>query len=78
MGDAQREIRDIYGVSDVTITPSYSWVVVIPNDSNKVTVKFEVKDQDGNEINNEEESENSEEESGEESEEEAKKDEKEQ
>lgn len=77
MGDAQREIRDIYGVSDVTITPSYSWVVVIPNDSNKVTVKFEVKDQDGNEINNEEESENSEEESGEESEEEAKKDEKE-
>ena len=77
MGDAQREIRDIYGVSDVTINPSYSWVVMIPNDSNKVNVRFEVKDQDGNEIKNEEETENSEEESGEESEEETKKDEKE-
>lgn len=77
MGDAQREIRDIYGVSDVTINPSYSWVVMIPNDSNKVNVRFEVKDQDGNEIKNEEETENPEEESGEESEEEAKKDEKE-
>ena len=50
LGDAQREIRDIYGVSDVTITPSYPWVSSIPGDSNKVSVKFEVKDQDGHEI----------------------------
>ena len=50
LGDARREISDIYGVSDVNIQQSYPWVMAIPNDSNKVTVKFEVKDQDGNEI----------------------------
>ena len=81
MGDAQREIRDIYGVSDVHINPSYSWVVMIPNDSNKVSVKFEVKDQDGNEIKTDEETEStdeeSEERSDEKSDEESKKDEKE-
>ena len=50
LGDARREISDIYGVSDVNIQQSYPWVMAIPSDSNKVTVKFEVKDQDGNEI----------------------------
>lgn len=50
LGDAGREIRDIYGVSDVKMTPSYPWVMAVPGDSNKVTVRFEVKDQDGNEI----------------------------
>ncbi|MBR3248807.1 hypothetical protein IKF89_02135 [Candidatus Saccharibacteria bacterium] len=50
LGDAQREIRDLYGVSNVTIDTSYPWVMTIPGDSNKVTVKFEVKDQDGNEV----------------------------
>ena len=50
LGDAQREIRDIYGVSNVTINTSYPWVMTIPSDSNKVTVRFEVKDQDGKEI----------------------------
>lgn len=50
LGDAQREIRDIYGVSDVKINTSYPWVMSIPGDSNKVSIKFEVKDQDGNEI----------------------------
>ncbi len=57
LGDAQREIRDIYGVSDVKITPSYPWVMSIPGDSNKVTVTFEVKDQDGNEIKEKDENE---------------------
>ena len=50
LGDASRTIRDIYGVSDVKIDPSYPWVMSIPGDSNKVHVSFEVKDQDGNEI----------------------------
>ena len=50
LGDAQREIRDIYGVSDVKINTSYPWVMSIPGDSNKVKVTFEVKDQDGHEI----------------------------
>lgn len=50
LGDAQREIRDIYGVSDVKMDPSYPWVMTVPGDSNKVTITFEVKDQSGNEI----------------------------
>lgn len=76
LGDAQREIRDIYGVSDVTINTSYPWVMRIPTNSNKVSVKFEVKDQDGNEIKDKSE-ENKEEEAKEENkEEESKKDEK--
>ena len=50
LGDAQREIRDLYGVSNVTIDTSYPWVTSVPSDSNKVTIRFEVKDQDGNEI----------------------------
>ena len=45
LGDAQREIRDLYGVSDVKIDTSYPWVMAIPGDSNKVTVTFEIKDQ---------------------------------
>ncbi len=50
LGDAQREIRDFYGVSNVTIDPSYPWVMTIPGDSNKVNIHFEVKDKDGNEV----------------------------
>ena len=50
LGDAQREIRDIYGVSDVRIEKSYPWVMTVPGDSNKITVSFEVKDQDGKEV----------------------------
>ncbi|MBR3322397.1 hypothetical protein IKG05_02020 [Candidatus Saccharibacteria bacterium] len=50
LGYAQREIRDLYGVPNATISTSYPWVMTIPSDSNKVTVKFEVKDQDGNEV----------------------------
>lgn len=50
LGDAQREIRDIYGVSNVTMNPSYPWVMAVPVDSNKVTVRFEIKDQNGEEL----------------------------
>jgi len=52
LGDAQREIRDINGVSDVKINTSYPWVMTVPGDSNKISVSFEVKDQDGKEIQN--------------------------
>ena len=81
LGDAGRVIRDIYGVSDVKINPSYPWVMSVPGDSNKVHVTFEVKDQDGNEIKEKdegsesnEESENSEDGENKESEKEDKKD----
>ncbi len=50
IGDARREISDINGVSDVRIDASYPWVMAIPNNTNKISVKFEVKDQDGNDI----------------------------
>ena len=50
LGDAQREIRDIYGVSNVTMNPSYPWVMTVPVDSNRVTVRFEIKDQNGDEL----------------------------
>ena len=45
LGDAQREIRDIFGVSDVKINTSYPWVMAVPGDSNKVKVTFEVSEQ---------------------------------
>ena len=60
LGDAQREIRDIYGVSDVTMRTSYPWVMSVPGDSNKIQVKFEVKDQNGNEIKSDDTSEDEE------------------
>lgn len=50
IGDARREISDINGVSDVKIETSYPWVMAVPNDSNKISVRFEIKDQDGNDI----------------------------
>lgn len=56
LGDAQREIRDIYGVSDVKINTSYPWVMTVPGDTNKVKVTFEVKDQDGKEVKTQDES----------------------
>lgn len=59
LGDARREISDLYGVSDVKMQPSYPWVSAVPNDSNKVTVKFEVRDQNGGEMNNKDKNSNS-------------------
>lgn len=61
LGDARREISDIHGVSDVTINPSYPWVMMIPTDSNRITIRFEIKDQDGNSIEKQEEKEGEEE-----------------
>ena len=61
LGDARREISDIHGVSDVTINPSYPWVMMVPTDSNRITIKFEVKDQDGNNIEKQEDDNNDEE-----------------
>ena len=68
LGDAQRELRDIYGVSEVKMNPSYPWVMAVPNDSNKVMVRFEIKDQSGNDIQPENEENNQENENKEESE----------
>ena len=50
LGDARREISDINGVSDVKIETSFPWVMAVPTDSNKISVSFEIKDQDGNDI----------------------------
>ena len=53
LGEAQHDLKDINGVASVTINPSFPWVTKIPNDSNKISVSFEVKDQNGNKINQE-------------------------
>ena len=50
LGDAQHTLKDITGVSDVKIEPSYPWVMSVPNDSNKITVNLEIKDQNGNDV----------------------------
>ncbi len=50
LGEAQHDLRDINGVSEVRIDKSVPWVMSIPGDSNKITVIFEVKDQNGNAI----------------------------
>lgn len=50
LGDAQRALRDIDGVSDVKIDKSYPWVFTIPGNTNKVKVTFEITDQNGEKI----------------------------
>ncbi len=50
LGDAQHLLKDINGVKDVKINPSFSWVTSIPNDSNRITVNLEIKDQSGNTV----------------------------
>ena len=50
LGEAQHDLRDINGVSAVTIDKSFPWVMSVPGDPNKITVIFEVKDQNGNEV----------------------------
>lgn len=44
LGQAQHDLRDINGITSVTINPSFPWVTSIPNDSNKITVILEIKD----------------------------------
>ena len=41
--------------------PSYPWVMKVPTDSNRITVGFEIKDQNGNEIKEEQENKKSDE-----------------
>ncbi len=50
IGDARREIKDIEGVVDVDMRPSYPWVMKVPTDSNRISMTFEIKDQEGGEI----------------------------
>lgn len=50
LGEAQHDLRDINGVSEVHIDKSLPWVMNIPNNPNKITVIFEVKDQNGNKV----------------------------
>ena len=63
LGEAQHDLKDINGVASVTINPSFPWVTKIPNDSNKISVNFEVKDQNGNKIEQSEAKESNNEES---------------
>lgn len=66
LGEAQHDLRDINGVSEVRIDKSLPWVMNIPNDSNKITVIFNVKDQNGNEVKQNKDEDKSEEKSDEE------------
>lgn len=50
IGDARREIKDIEGVSEVKMEPSYPWVMSVPTDSNRISMTFEIKDQEGQKI----------------------------
>ena len=59
LGEAQHDLRDIDGVSGVTIDKSFPWVTGVPGDPNKITVIFDVKDQNGNTIEAKEKSEES-------------------
>ena len=50
LGDAQHMLKDIDGVTEVKIDPSFPWVTSVPNDSNRITVNLEIKDQSGNKV----------------------------
>lgn len=65
LGEAQHDLRDINGVSEVHIDKSVPWVMNIPSDPNKITIIFEVKDQNGNEVKQNNDEQKSEEESAE-------------
>ena len=43
IGDAQHDLKNINGVTSVSIDTSYPWVGAIPNDTNKITVNIEKK-----------------------------------
>ena len=49
-GEAQHDLKDINGIGPVRIDTSFPWVMSIPNDPNKITIVFEIKDQNGNKI----------------------------
>ena len=50
IGDAIHELKDIDNVIDVSVEKSYPWVMTIPGDTNKITVNFEIMDQNGEKI----------------------------
>ena len=50
LGEAQHDLKDINGVAEVHVEKSFPWVMSIPGDPNKITITFEVKDQNGNKI----------------------------
>ncbi len=56
LGEAQHDLKDIEGI-EVEIDKSVPWVTSIPNDPNKITVIFDIKDQSGNKIEVKQESE---------------------
>ncbi len=45
IGDAQHDLKNINGITSVTIDKSYPWVSVVPGDTNKITINMEVKEQ---------------------------------
>ncbi len=45
IGDLRSRLKSVNGVDTVTISPSFPWVTSVPNDSNKITVNIEVKEQ---------------------------------
>ena len=50
LGDAQHILKDIDGITEVKINTSFPWVTSVPNDSNRITVDLEIKDQNGNKV----------------------------
>ena len=58
LGDAQHTLKDINGVTEVKMEGSYPWVMSVPNDSNRITINLDIKDQSGNKIEQSEENEN--------------------
>ena len=45
IGDLRSRLKSVNGVDTVTINPSFPWVTAVPNDSNKITINIEVKEQ---------------------------------
>lgn len=45
-GDIQSDLTKIDGVSDVDVKFSFFWVRTVPNDVNKITIKFDVQNAD--------------------------------
>lgn len=46
IGDARHDLSSINGITSVDIKTSYPWVSSIPGDTNKITIKMEVKNSD--------------------------------
>ena len=66
LGDAQHILKDISGVTEVKMDGSYPWVMSVPDDSNRITVNLDVKDQSGNKVEQKDEKEENKDSEGEE------------